>query len=433
MTGILRRNRKILITLIVVLHILLQIHLSGLSFYSGVPINELLDLVVVVLLALIWRGSWVKFAADPTAQKRDVFAAFTVVNLRQYLDLFLLPSVVEILADFLSLTTVYLMLRSQAKTIFLSYTKQRWVRRFYIICSALILVLGIALELMPAVTLQYLYMFVFTGSHLVIVALVLFWYFIASLTSSDLLVGWRFRFLVLAAVAYFAMFLFNMFATLLGRYDLPGWDVTFLSIKTGLIAIGLYSIYLAFSMSSSFAELLLKISARRRSSEIWDDLILLAARLSDVVAARPGNIVSVYAASIAKELGLSESQQEVLRSAANTAYLLWYDELPELSMNGVPKLGAKESPANQLASPVTLFAEQLFHLQAVSKVLRAVDRPYGTRRSHVPIESRILRVVLDYLRFGSLDMLQVEKGKTYDPRIVDSLTRLVDMMENTVV
>lgn len=434
MTWVFQGNRRALLTVIVVAHVLLQVKLSGLSLQSPIPINRILDLAVVVLLALIWRSSWVKFIADPTEQKRYVWYAFTVVNIRQYHDLLPFESpTIELLADFLSLSTVYLMLKSQAKTILLSDKKQRGVQWFYVICSVLIFLLGAAEQLASQVLWRYLYVLVFTGSHLVILGLLFFWYFVASLTSSDLLVTWRFRFLVLGAVAYFSMFVFNMFATFTGGYDLPGWDVTYLSIKTGLIALGLYAIYLAFSMGPGLAETLLKISARTRSVQIWEDLILLAARLSDVVAAKPGNIVCTYAMNIAQAMGLPPQHCEVLRSAANTAYFLWNDELPDLSIPCAPMVGTKAGRGDQLTSTRTLFAEQLLHLQAVSRVLQGVDRPYSSKRLRPPIESRILLAVLDFLRLGDLEALEKEKGKKYDPEVVNILARLVSETESVTV
>lgn len=421
-----RQKHRIAIGVVVGVHIVLQVYLSGLLVQSSLSLHELLDLAVVLLLALIWRGSWVKFLADPTEQKRDVFYAFTAVNLRQYLDLLVFGQpALEITADFLSLTTVYLMLRSQAKTILLPPARQQWVQRFYVLCSVLIFGLGILSQIITAVAVHHLYMLVFTGSHLVILAILFYWYFMASVTSTDVLVTWRFRFLVIGATAYFSMFLFNMFASLLGWYELPDWDVIHLSIKTGLIVIGLHGIYLAFSMGSNLAKLLVKISARRGSMRIWDDLILLAMRLSDIVAANPGNIVSFYAMSIARKIGLPEFQCEVLRSAGNTAYFLWHDELPELRLPVALTVAKEEAQPVNSSAPDWLFAAQLLHLQAVSQVLQAIDEPYHTRCGRTPIEARILQVVLDYLRFGSLDRLQMEKGKKYDADLVDALARIV--------
>lgn len=391
-------------------------------------VTVILDFAVILLLGLIWQAAWRNYTLDPKAQqKRFVFWAFTLVNLRQYLVLAPKYHLTSVLADLMSLTVVYLVLVSQAKTVLLSASEEKAVFRFYLASAGLLVVLGTARWFAESEVHHTLYTLTFTTGHLVIVFLLFYWYYQASHTSLDPLVRWRFRFLGVGAAAYFTMFLFDMVARLVGGYDIPKWNVVYLVVQTGLIVIGLGSIYVAFSMSPWLAERLLRCSAQHQSSDIYSELLVLAARLSDVLAREPENILAAYAVAVGTRYGgLSDTSLGVLRSAANAAYLIWQSELPNLQVPWDLSLPSEEVP---LGSSAAAYAEQLYHLRSVSRVIQVLTQPYEQLKHRKPVEARILHVVIDYLRSDDLDVLTKGKGTIYDPTAVEALQQWVREFE----
>ncbi len=416
------------ITAIIALHILTQVSLE-LWLKDNAGVTGFLDIVIIVLLGLIWHSTWRKYTSDPQAQqKRFLFWAFTVVNIRQYYEYWLHPEFAALLADIMSLTVVYLVLVSQAKTVMLSAAQQRMVHYLYGTSAGLMMALTAVEKLTGLEALSVIYTLSFTVGHLAVVFLLFYWYYRASRTSMDPLVQWRFRLMGIGAGAYFSMFVTDMVARLVGGYDTPGLDVVYLVIKTSLIALGLYSIYLALSMGPRLAERLLNYSARRNSQELYSDLLILAARLSDTLAAETDNILSVYAVEVGKRYGgLQPSDLEVLRSAANAAYFLWRNELPDLRLPA--HLYRESAHVRAHDDAAAAYADELYHLRRVSRIVQQVDSPMQQLGANKAVEARIIHIVRDYLRDDDLDGIVAGAYTLYDPKAITALGQWIEEFE----
>ncbi|HEX6971020.1 MAG TPA: hypothetical protein VF234_02230 [Limnochordia bacterium] len=359
----------------------------------------------------------------PASQaRRLLFVGFFIYALRDYMVGYAPP-----VADLMSLTTVWCVLRSQGPVLNPAPVVRRLSDVVYAVSFALLVGLalgetggaGFAADWPDSMA----YALAFSTAHLVLMGLIVGLYAQAAIASFDPLLRARLIGLVIAAVCYIWVFVGD-FVIRISYGGLPeAGGVLVQTIKHVLTSLGLASFYLSLSMGPRLEGFILRQYQRWSLAEAHRSVVSLAVFLSESIAERTNHILPTYAVAVGEALGLSPAELEHLREAATVVALIHRHELPPWESDCAWGAVRTDRPAPDALG--SAYHARLQALIAIERIVREQAVPYHVKGRATSVAASIIRVVRDYLVQGDLERLRHGAGRDYAPEVVAVLTALL--------
>lgn len=361
-----------------------------------------------------------------SARRRFMFYAFLIFAARDYVVPFS-PH----LADLMSLTTVWCILRSQVPALSPSALLRKLAGRVYgtglflLVCWDLLIAveargnIGLLSD-WPKTT---AYSVVFATSHFTLIGLIVALYARAATRSLDPLLRTRLAGLLSAGGLYILLFSCDLLIRLGNGGSGEAGGPVVQAIKHGIENIALLCFYLALNMGPRLSGFILRHHQRRSLAEAHRSVVSLAVYLSETIAERSSHILPVYAVAVGERLGLSPPELGHLREAAAVVALVYRHQLPGWESDGACERAAAAAEAPPLLPRA--YQERLQALVVIEKIVREQALPYYATTERTLPAASIIRAVRDYLVYGSLEPLQEGAGSEYAPDVVAALRALL--------
>lgn len=385
-------------------------------------------LTALFVAAILYHAAQRLVERPTSIRRRFMFYAFLLLAAREYV-----VPISPHVADLMSLTTVWFVLRSQIPALSPSALIRRlagWAYGTSLLLLAYLYLCTTAeawasFALVTDWRQNTAYSVVFATGHFTLIGLIVGLYARAAVRSLDPLLRTRLAGLLSAGGLYILLFAGDLVIRLEKNGSGEAGGPAIQATKHGIEAIALLSFYLALNMGPRLSSFILRRHQRRSLAEAHRSVVSLAVHLSQTIAERSNHILPIYAVAVGERLGLSPQELGYLREASAVVALVYRNELPGWEADG-SGAGAHAPAAAGAPPPLpAAYQERLQALVAIEKIVREHALPYHVSGERTQPAAAIIRAVRDYLVCGGIEPLEEGAGREYAPNTVAALRELL--------